>query len=443
MAARPLGIALAGLGNVGFETARLLLLRQDEFSRRLGRRLELRWVCDPRVDAKARRLRLPRSVTRAREAWRALADPNVDVVVELIGGVDDARALVLGALAAGKQVVTANKHLLSRHWDAVFRAAERRRSRVYFEAAVAGGIPILQALRTGLAANRIRSVSGILNGTTNFILSRMSLAGCSMEEALREAQRMGMAERDPRLDLSGADTAHKVSILASLIAGRWVRPGRVVCQGIEGIGAEDMRFALEKLGRTPRLLGTARFDWSPSRTGVEVHVQPTLVPLQHPLAGVHGGYNAVLVDASSAEDLMFYGKGAGPGPAASAVLSDILTLGGELLAGGPPVPARRTSGALSFEPESEAPHYLKLMVRDVPGALARIAGILGKTGISIAQIHQAGERSRSGDAVPVMIVTHDTSRRRMDSARAAISRLPIVARRHCCCLRILPGGPRL
>jgi homoserine dehydrogenase len=394
------------------------------------------------VDAKARRLRLPRSIKRSRETWPALADPDVDVVVELLGGVGDARALVLGALAAGKQVVTANKHLLSRHWDEVFAAAARGRSRVYFEAAVAGGIPILQALRTGLAANRIRSVSGILNGTTNFILSKMVRDGCSMPEALAEAQRLGMAERDPRLDLSGADTAHKVSILASLIAGRWVRPDRVACQGIEGVEAEDIRFALDKLGRTPRLLGTARFDWSRGRTGVEVHVQPTLVPLQHPLAAVQGGYNAVLVEASSAEDLMFYGKGAGPGPASSAVLSDILALCGELQAGGAPAQPRRSAGPLSFDPESEAPHYLRLMVRDVPGALARIAGILGRTGISIAQIHQAGERQRSGDAVPVMIVTHSTSRRRMDTARAAIVRLPIAARRHCC-LRILPGGPRL
>ncbi|MFH1724870.1 MAG: homoserine dehydrogenase [Elusimicrobiota bacterium] len=441
---RPLGVAIAGLGNVGRETARLLTANRAKFSARLGGDLRLAWVCERR--ASARRMGLPGSVRRATDFAPLLRDPAVDIVIELFGGVRHARRLVLDALAAGKHVVTANKHLLSQCWNEVCAASRRHERSVYFEAAVAGGIPIVQAIRFGLAANRIDTVYGIFNGTTNHILSQMAHEGCEMADALREAQRLGMAEADPTLDLNGTDTAHKISIVASMLTGNWLPPDRIPRQGIERIEAEDIGFAVRSLGRTVRLIGTIAPRWDARPVSVEAHVQPTLVPLKHPLAAVHGGYNAVIVQASAADDLMFYGKGAGPGPAASAVLADLLALGGEILGGGAPTyPSGPQEGGnarhriASPVEESEAPYYLKLRVRDVPGALSRITGILGRAGISIARIHQDARAAGRGRAVPVMILTHAARRALIDRARRAITALPMVDRAHSC-LRLLPDS---
>ncbi|HAH07520.1 MAG TPA: homoserine dehydrogenase [Elusimicrobia bacterium] len=439
---RSIGIGLAGLGNVGGEVARLLLAHREEFRRRLGAELRLAAVCDRRAPSRARRLRLPGSVKLKRRWQDLLRERSVEVVIELFGGAGPARELVLGALASGRHVVTANKMLLSRHWDEVFRAARRNNRQVFFEASVAGGIPILQAVREGLAANRIRSVLGIFNGTTNFILSEMARCGRTMAEALREAQRLGLAEKDPSLDLSGGDTAHKLSVIASLLAGRRFPAERIPCEGIERISPDDLRFAAAHLGRTVRLLGTLNLDWASDPVRSEAHVHPTLVPLQHPLANVHGSYNAVLVDTSSAGDLMFYGQGAGPGPAASAVLGDLLQVGRELLAASGREAARPRaalpSRPLSPAPESDAAFYLRLHLSDRPGVLAQVAGALGERGISIAQIHQdvPGASPRGGKGVPVMIVTHSAPAAAIRRAAAAIERLPASAGRPVC-LRML------
>ena len=435
---RPIGVAVAGLGNVGFETARLLKTRRADYAAAAGAPVRLAAVCDLDAARKCRRLGLARTVRRTRRWADLINAPDIDIVIELFGGLRDARKLVLDALAAGKHVVTANKRLLSAHWAEIFAAAARARRCVYYEASVAGGIPILSALRGGLAANRISSVYGILNGTTNYILSRMAHEGCEMKEALREAQRLGMAERDPALDLNGSDTLHKVAVIASLLTGRAVSADRIPRRGIEDFEAEDMSFAVERLKSTVRLIGTVGFDWRARPPRLEAHVQPTLLPLKHPLAAVHGGYNAVLVNTSSAGDLMFYGQGAGPGPAASAVIGDVLALG-RVISGGamcPPTPRLRLRAPRRV-PESASSYYLKLRVRDVPGALSKITGLLGKNGISIAAIHQPGP-SRPGRAVPVMITTHETSRARIDRARRAIVRLATVADRHTC-LRFLPA----
>ncbi len=430
-------VAVAGLGNVGGETARLLSSRWAAYAAE-GAPVRLVAVADQKIAARARRLGISRSVRRLRSHAGLLTDPRIDVIVELYGGIGDARRLVLAALKNGKHVVTANKHLISKYGTEIFRAAEKAERSVYFEGAVAGGIPILSALRTGLAANRISSVYGIFNGTTNYILSKMANEGCEMSDALKEAQRLGMAESDPTLDLNGSDTMHKVSIVASLITGRSIRPERISRQGIENLESEDMRYAVERLRHTIRLVGTVGIDWDARPLRVEAHVQPTLIGFEHPLASVHGGYNAVLVNTSSAGDLMFYGLGAGPGPAASAVIADILTLARRQAQGQEAAAPRtaRTPGAYRHVPECEAPFYLKLRVRDVPGALSKITGLLGKNGISIAEIHQPGQ-NRPGRAVPVMITTHATSRARIDRARAAIIRLAAVSRRHTC-LRFLP-----
>lgn len=416
-------MAVAGLGHVGKETARIL--------KGLGDRVKLVAVCDHRAQAEARRLKLPASVLRTRDWRKLLTDPRVDVVVELFGGLESARSLVLGALETGRDVVTGNKLLLSKRWTELFETARARGRRLRFEAAVGGGIPIIEALRTGLAANRVRSVYGILNGTSNYVLSRMARDGCELRHAVHEAQRLGMAEKNPSLDLSGGDTMHKVSIAASLLAGTWVPPERIACQGIESIGPEDIRFAMEKLHRTIRLIGTIGLRWEKRPLAVEAHVQPTLVPMDHPLAMVHDGYNAVLVDAEPVGDLMFYGLGAGPGPAASAVVSDVLAL------------AREADGAVSAPPrrritiaaECPASYYLKLRVRDVPGALAKITKIIGRAGISIDEIHQ--EPPRAGIA-SVMITTHKTPRRRIDKARRRLMIMPMVVRRPTL-LRFLPA----
>lgn len=419
---RRLGVAVAGLGRVGRETARML--------KGLGGRVKLIAVCDRRVQAEARALKLPASVLRMRDWRKLLKDPRVDVVVELFGGLESARSLVLGALEAGRDVVTGNKLLLAKRWPELITAARTRGRRLRFEAAVGGGIPIIEALRTGLAANRIRSVTGILNGTSNYVLSRMAREGCELRRAVREAQRLGMAEKNPALDLSGDDTMHKISIAASLITGTWVPPESIQRQGIESITTEDIRFALEKLQRTVRLIGTIGLRWEQRPLAVEVHVQPTLVPLDHPLAVVHGGYNAVLVDAEPVGDLMFYGLGAGPGPAASAVVSDVLALARE--ADGAMIPTAERP--IVFIPECPSSYYLKLRVRDVSGALAKITYTLGRAGISIDEIHQ--EPPRAGIA-SVMITTHETTRRRIDKARRKLMIMPMVVRRPML-LRFLP-----
>ncbi|MBI5245461.1 MAG: homoserine dehydrogenase [Elusimicrobia bacterium] len=451
---RPIGIGLAGLGNVGSEVARLLCARREEFRRRTGAELRLAAVCERRRRA-VLSLRLGKGVRRVSRWQDLLRVPEVEVVVELMGGEGAALALVLGALSSGRHVVTANKMLLSRHWDEVFKTARSKGRRVYFEASVAGGIPIIQAVREGLAANRIRSVLGIFNGTTNYVLSEMAHNGCPMPEALRRAQRLGLAERDPSLDMSGADTAHKVSVLASLLAGRWFPPERIPCEGIESVALEDIRFAISHLGRTARLVGKLAFDWDADPVRVEAHVRPTLVPLAHPLANVHGAYNAVLVDTSSAGDLMFYGQGAGPGPAASAVLGDLLQLGRELSSRSsaaarptercreevpPPMPWGRPRAAppslpLRQAPESDAAHYVRLQLADKPGMLAQVAGALGRAGISISQIHQDKPKDPKRP-VPVMIATHSAPAESLRRSLAAIAQLPGVRGRPVC-LRML------
>lgn len=439
MAKRPLSVAVCGLGVVGRETARLLHAGRARWAGRLGVPLRLSWVCDRQAAREARALGLPASVRRTADYKDVLRDPAVDLVVELFGGLDAPAALALGALAAGKGVVTANKMLLSRRWEDLSAAARRSGAPLHFEAAVAGGVPIIRSLRTGLAADRVTSVHGILNGTTNFILSAMAHGGSSFEAAVLEAQRLGYAERDPSFDLNGTDAAHKVSVLASLLAGRWFPPDRVAREGIEDVEAGDVAWAVRELKRTVRLVGTAVVRRRGPAPLVEAHVRPTLVPLLHPLAGVHGGNNALLVTAEHAGDLMFYGPGAGAGPTASAVLADVLAAAGELLAG-PGAPGTEltlsSGGRCRAAEEAPAAHYLRWRVKDVPGALARIASVLGRLGVSLARVHQ-DDPPGGGRPVPVRLVTHLTARALVERARRAVSALPIVSGPHAC-LRVWP-----
>jgi len=376
---------------------------------RLGARLILAAVCDRHARRKVRGIGLPRG-TKILADWReAVRDPAVDVVVELIGGRTEARELVLESLRRGKDVVTANKALLSQHWVEIHRLAGARGLRVGLEASVAGGIPILGPLAQELAANRVRQVLGILNGTTNFILTRMVHDRLDLRSSLREAQRRGLAERDPTLDLDGTDTAHKLSIVASIILGSWLPPSAIAREGIAGLRLEDVQFALAELGRTVRLLGVARFEGGPSRTVVEARVHPVLVPVQHPLASVHDAYNAVMVETTEAQDLMFYGLGAGPGPAASAVVADVLAVARARVGGGGPAPkAGFGAGRVRVRPpaESVGRFYLRFDAQDRPGVLGRIAAGLGREGVSIGHVVQRARGDAGRGPVPVVLVTH-------------------------------------
>lgn len=433
---RAIRVAVAGLGFVGRETVKLLAANRERFQERLGAPIELVAVADRDAVREARALKLPKSVARRKDPLELLAFPGVDAVVELLGGLEAPRRLALGTLRSGRHLVTANKRLLAYCWDELRGAAHAGGGRLYFEGSVAGGIPLLQALDSSFAANRIEAVYGILNGTTNYILSRAE-SGISPEAALAEAQRLGFAEKDPSTDLSGRDTAQKVSVLGALLTGRALKPESIHCEGIERIGSEDIDFAFSTLRRTPKLIGSLRLDWTQDggSVSVEAHVFPTLVPLEHPLAAVRREYNAVFVKASSAADLMFYGKGAGPGPTASAVVGDLFMLARDLLGG---LPARRSPALrakASSVDESEAPYYLRLHAEDRPGVLARIASTLAERSISIATIHQSERKNAKG--VPIVLTTHPI---RHGAFRAALRRalaLPSVSRRFTA-MRMLP-----
>lgn len=424
---RSIRVAVAGLGVVGRETVRLLKESRARFRERLSADLVLAAVADRDASHEASALGLAREVARLRDPLRLARLPDVHIVVEVLGGLDVPRKLALQTLSRGRALVTANKRLLADSWEQIQSAAASGGGRLGIEASVAGGIPLLQALETGLAAGRIESVRGILNGTANFVLSRME-EGANFAVALAEAQRLGFAEKDPSFDLSGKDSAQKLSVVCALLTGRAPSAQHIACQGIEDVEAMDVVFAKEELAAVPRLLGTLRLSWSP-HTRVEAHVAPTLVPLAHPLAAVRREYNAALVRAVPAGDLLFYGKGAGPGPTASAVVGDILELSRELLGG---LPARRfkRGDALFADPgESICGFYLRLGAQDKPGVLARVTKALARRGISIATIHQPPSPSRHG-AVPVILTTHPATRGLFDAARREILALPGVCRRH-------------
>jgi homoserine dehydrogenase len=430
---RSIRLAVAGLGVVGSETVRLLRSRRESLCRRLGARLELAAVCDRRAPAEARRLGLPASVARLSDPSRLAALPGIDAVVELLGGLPAPRRLVLDCLRRGRGVVTANKRLLAQSWDELRKAAVLGGGRLHFEASVAGGIPILKALDLSLAGDRVEAVYGILNGTTNFILTRMA-EGMGFAAALRRAQELGLAEKDPTLDLSGQDTADKVSVLASLVSGAWLRPDQVRTHGIEDLSLQDMAFAESELGRRVKLLGVARFSGQDGRESrVEAFVGPALVPIEHPLAAVQDEFNAVLVRAASAGDLMFYGKGAGAGPAASAVLGDIVALGRELLSGAKPAASR--PAAAPRLADSDCAYYLRLGALDRPGVLSAVTAALGRLGISIATINQPG--GCDPKSVPIIITTHPASPGTFGRALRDILALPNVSRRHTV-MRLLP-----
>ncbi|HUF64104.1 MAG TPA: homoserine dehydrogenase [Verrucomicrobiales bacterium] len=398
MDARALQIGLAGFGNVGAGVYLNLVRNGDLVAARCGCRLEVRRIAVRDVN-RVRAVDPPAALVTA--DWRELAaDPEIDVIVELMGGVSEAYDLVKAALEAGRIVVTGNKALLAERGRELFALARERGVPLLFEAAVAGGIPIIKAIQESLVGNRIESIYGIVNGTCNYILTRMQEAGIAYAEALEEAQRLGYAEADPALDVSGWDAGHKAILLGSLVSGAWVDPGSVVVEGIEHIAAADIGYA-ERLGYAVKLLAVIRRKGEAGL--LEVRVQPSLVPSQHMLAAVHGVFNAVLVRGDVVGDALFYGSGAGRDPTSSAVISDL----GEACRAKRGViqtalinPAEEA--ALLPVDESFSHYYLRLNVDNLPGVLARVAALLGDHGAGITTVLQPETEGDSAELVMVL-----------------------------------------
>jgi homoserine dehydrogenase len=422
---KPLQVGLLGIGTVGSGTFAVLQRNREEIRRRAGRAIEIRCVADLDV-ARARAL-VGEAVPVLADARAVIADPEVDVVVELIGGYGVARTLVLEAIAAGKHVVTANKALLAVHGTEIFAAARERGVVVAFEAAVAGGIPIIKALREGLTANRIEWIAGIINGTTNFILSEMRSKGLDFGVVLKEAQRLGYAEADPTFDIEGVDAAHKATIMSAIAFGIPVQFERAHVEGITQLQAVDIRYA-EQLGYRIKLLGIARRR----EAGIELRVHPTLVPATRLIASVEGAMNAVVVQGDAVGTTLYYGKGAGSEPTASAVIADLV----DLARLGTADPAHRVPH-LAFQPgelaatpilpidEVFTAFYLRLRVADQAGVLAQVTALLAAQGISIDALLQR-ESAEGENQTDVIILTHDTVEGRMREAIARMQDLPTV-----------------
>ena len=416
---KPLRIGIAGLGTVGAGVIRLLRENAETITARAGRPITVTAVS-------ARNRTLDRGVSLADFAWHddplALAtDENVDIVVELIGGSDGpAKSLAERSLAAGRPVVTANKALLATHGTALAQAAEKTGAILAFEAAVAGGIPTIKALREGLAANRVDRVAGILNGTCNYILTTMREEGRDFAEVLADAQALGYAEADPAFDIDGVDAAHKLAILAALAFGQQVDFPAVHIEGIRRVSALDISFA-EELGYRIKLLGIARR----TADGVEMRVHPAMVPRQTLLAGVDGVFNAVLIEGDFSGPVFLQGRGAGAGPTASAVVADIIDIARGIK---PPVWGAAQSVLTPSQPVAISKHFgayfLRLMVVDQPGVLADVTAILRDHRISLESMLQHGRKP--GEAVPIVLVTHDTDEASVASALARIAALDVV-----------------
>ncbi|MFT7774285.1 homoserine dehydrogenase [Roseateles sp.] len=426
-------VGLIGLGTVGAGTFHVLQRNQVEIRGRAGRGIEIAMVAARNAErAKAYQAVVGDSVPVVADARELVNNPAIDIVVELIGGIEPARTLVLQAIANGKHVVTANKALLALHGTEIFEAAREKGVVVAFEAAVAGGIPIIKALREGLTANRIEWIAGIINGTTNFILSEMRGKGLDFATVLKEAQRLGYAESDPTFDIEGVDAAHKLTLMSAIAFGVPVQFDKAHVEGISSLQATDIKYA-EQLGYRIKLLGiTRRRTDAGGGGGIELRVHPTLIPSTRLIANVEGAMNAVVVQADAVGTTLYYGKGAGAEPTASAVVADLVDVTRLATAD----PDHRVPH-LAFQPDaiSDTPilemaevhtaFYLRLVVADQPGVLSRITTILAEHDISIDAVLQreSAEGERQTDLI---ILTHDTIEGRMNEALAKMQGLPTV-----------------
>jgi homoserine dehydrogenase len=421
---RAISVGLLGLGTVGGGTFDVLRRNQEEITRRAGRGIAIRLVAAR--DSNKARAKVGETMPVTSDPFDVVRNPDIEIVCELIGGTGVARELVLEAIAQGKHVVTANKAMLALHGNEIFLAAQKKGVMVAFEAAVAGGIPIIKALREGLTANRIEWVAGIINGTSNFILSQMRERGAAFAEVLEEAQRRGYAEADPTFDIEGIDAAHKLTIMAGIGFGIPMQFDKAYTEGISRLTREDIRYA-EELGYRIKLLGITRR----TRQGIELRVHPTLVPVRRLIASVEGVMNAILVKGDAVGQTLYYGAGAGAEPTASAVVADLVDVTRLHTAD----PEHRVPH-LAFQPDAlsnvpilpmeevETSYYLRLRVLDRPGVLADITRVLADLSISIDAMVQK-EPGEGEDQVDIIMLTHVTIEKNVNAAIERIEKLPV------------------
>ncbi|MBQ6247464.1 MAG: homoserine dehydrogenase [Kiritimatiellae bacterium] len=420
---KQIGVGLLGFGTVGAGVVDGLARNRDLIRTRLGIDVVLRRIGDLDVTTD-RGVKVDPSVMTT-DAFEVIADPAVDIVVELIGGCGIARKLVMAALEAGKPVVTANKKLLAEFGTEIFDLASKKGVDIYFGASVGGGIPIIRVLREGLAGNAVKNIHGILNGTCNYILTRMEREGLPFDQVLADAQRLGYAEANPALDIDGFDTAHKALILAALSYGFTTPLSSISVEGIRGLDGRDVKFAAE-LGYRIKLVATV------AREGddIEVYVAPTLVPFSHMLSSVSDAFNAVMVDSDLADKTLYYGRGAGRAPTASTVIGDICDIARNLAAGEVrhPVVIHKTGENFRLRPTAEMRNafYLRLSVKEQPGSLGCFTSILGKHNVSIASVIQKNAEEDKDGAVPVVAITHVAREADLEAALAEIATCGVV-----------------
>jgi homoserine dehydrogenase len=431
---KALQVGLLGMGTVGCGTWTVLKRNEEEITRRAGRPIRITWIATRTLDRALEATRGAKGVQLTTDPEVVIDRPDVDIVVELIGGIEPAKSYVLRAIANGKHVVTANKALLARHGNEIFAAAQKAGVMVAFEAAVAGGIPIIKALREGLTANRIEWIAGIINGTSNFILSEMRATGAPFATVLAEAQARGYAEADPTFDVEGIDAAHKLTIMSAIAFGVPMQLDKVYTEGITRLTREDLRYA-EELGYRIKLLGITRrasVAGSANSEGIELRVHPTLVPAKRLIANVEGAMNAVLVKGDAVGATLYYGPGAGAEPTASAVIADLVDVTRMHTAD----PGHRVPH-LAFQPdqlsnipflpmgEVRTSYYLRMRVLDRPGVLADITRILADREISIDAMIQK-EPPEGEDRTDIILLTHLSIERQIVDAIAKIESLPTV-----------------
>jgi homoserine dehydrogenase len=415
-------LGIIGGGTVGSGAYLHLKRNAALMASRLGVRFRLIKVAVKAYEEPQRKVEIPRELLSL--DWKEVVqDPRVQIVVELAGGTTVAREMILAALRLGKPVVTANKALLSAHGEELFTAAQQNGSNLYYEASVAGGIPIIKALRESFVGNRVTHLYGIVNGTCNYILTRMKQEGAEFADVLKDAQRLGYAEAEPSLDIDGHDALHKIGILASLAHGFWINPKLIHVEGIRSVSRTDIHFA-GQLGYTIKLLGIVK---KPGPR-IQVSVYPALIPNDHVLASVHGVFNAVYVRGDVVGDTLFYGRGAGQDATASAVLSDIADAALDLKHGSqkriPPFVPHEQKGAVLPIGDVICRYYLRLSVVDKPGTLAKIAAILGEAKIGISSVMQP--EGHPGGSVPLILMIHDAPNSSMKKALSEIGRLSVV-----------------
>lgn len=418
---KKINVGLIGFGNVGTGVIKILKEKKSLLSQKIGLEIDVKMICDKDISSK-RSISVDKNII-TRDAQKILNDPQIDIVIELIGGIHPAKEYIQEALKKGKNVVTANKALLAEEGRELFTLAKDRGKSIYFEASVGGGIPIIKSLREGLVANQFNSIYGIVNGTSNFVLSQMSEANCSFSEALKTAKLKGFAEKDPTLDIEGIDSAHKLILLTYLGFGRMVCLKDIFIEGISNISLADINYAKE-LGFEIKLLAIAKKE----NGELEVRVHPTLIPQAHLLSSVSGVYNAIYVSSDLAGNLLFYGPGAGQLSAASAVVSDLVDLTQDVKAGLfrstlNIVPDNSVKKLRNID-DTQGRYYIHFTAVDKPGVLAKISGILAKYGISIASVTQK-QRSKA-QVVPIVMIAHEAKERNLHLALTEIGRLNVI-----------------